>query len=82
MKAINYTKLLLFFICLSPATIQAQSVINATDYHDANPSPNHLWESNFPLNLEPGTYTIFVRSWDDRHGHNGHRIVRIVEYGN
>ena len=46
---------------------------------DANPTPHHLWKSNLPLNLEPGTYTIFVRATDDWHEYEGRRIVRIVE---
>jgi hypothetical protein len=46
---------------------------------DVNPTPHHLWKSNLPLNLEPGTYTIFVRATDDWHEYNGRRIVRIVE---
>lgn len=46
---------------------------------DANPTPHHLWKSTLSDNLEPGTYTIFVRAEDDWHSYEGRRIIRIVE---
>ncbi len=46
---------------------------------DANPNPRHLWQASLPANLDPGAYTISVRSRDEWHQYEGKRIVRITE---
>jgi hypothetical protein len=46
---------------------------------DANPNPRHLWQGFLPDELEPGTYTIFVRAGDRWDEYEGRRIIRIVE---
>lgn len=43
-----------------------------------NPDPRHLWKSSLPENIEPGTYTIFVRAEDEWHTYEGRRIIRIL----
>lgn len=45
---------------------------------DANSNPRHLWKANLPANLEPGTYTIFLRAQDEWHKYKGRRIIRVV----
>ncbi len=46
---------------------------------NANPNPRHLWKATLPEGLEPGTYTIFVRSSDDWEEYEGRRVIRITE---
>lgn len=46
---------------------------------DANPTPHHLWKSKLPEDLEPGTYSVFIRANDRWHNFEGKRIIRIVE---
>ena len=44
---------------------------------DVNPTPRHLWKTTLPGDLEPGTYTIFVRGEDNWNQFEGHRIIRV-----
>lgn len=46
---------------------------------NANPNPRHLWKASLPDSLEPGTYTIFIRSSDDWASYEGRRIIRITK---
>lgn len=46
---------------------------------DANPNARHLWKTELPENLSPGTYTIFIRAKDEWHHYSGRRIIRIVD---
>lgn len=46
---------------------------------DANPTPRHLWQGILPEGLEPGTYTVFVRSEDEWGTYEGRRIIRITQ---
>ena len=46
---------------------------------NVNPNARHLWKAILPGDLEPGTYTIFVRSEDQWHTYEGRRIIRIIE---
>lgn len=44
---------------------------------DANSTPHHLWKSKLPENLEPGTYTVYIRANDRWHNLDGKRIIRV-----
>lgn len=44
-----------------------------------NPDPRHLWQATLPESLEPGTYTITVRTEDEWYSYEGRRIIRVVE---
>ncbi len=40
--------------------------------------PRHLWKGTLPDHLEPGTYTLHVRSEDAWHVYDGQRIIRVT----
>ncbi len=44
-----------------------------------SPDPHNLYKAILPEGLEPGTYTIFIRSIDNWGEYKGRRIIRIVE---
>lgn len=46
--------------------------------NNTNPNPRHLWKRTLPGGLEPGTYTVFVRSEDEWNTYEGRRIIRII----
>lgn len=46
---------------------------------DANTTPHHLWKSKLPEDLDPGTYTVYIRSNDRWHNLEGKRIIRVIE---
>ncbi len=39
----------------------------------------HLWRTTLSADLDPGTYTIYVRSRDDWDLYEGRRIIRVTE---
>lgn len=44
-----------------------------------NPDPKHLWKATISEDLEPGTYTIYVRAEDEWANFEGRRMIRITE---
>lgn len=46
---------------------------------NGNADPRHLWKTTIAENLEPGTYTIYVRSGDEWAKYEGRRMIRISE---